>query len=198
VAGVEFALGRGYHLVFFSGDDVCTTVAYGDDAVLRHYVRRTGATVTPIDVVELLIGVEIHKLFIYDGRVNDAYDPTVESPLEQAVHDALAGLGMHGLNILKTRLGYVECIGARASKLQALSAILARNTWSAEHLMAIGDGYNDVEMIRAARVRVAVGNAVSEARRNADLVVATNDQNGVAEALDRVFGGRSHALERDR
>ena len=49
--------------------------------------------------------------------------------------------------------------------------------------MAFGDGGNDVEMIRHAGVGVALGNAVDAAKRAADYVTATVDDDGVLRAL---------------
>ena len=52
-------------------------------------------------------------------------------------------------------------------------------------VMAIGDGFNDLTMLRAAGWAVAMGNAGPEVRAAADAVVADHDHDGVAEALRR-------------
>lgn len=49
--------------------------------------------------------------------------------------------------------------------------------------MAMGDGENDVEMLQMCGLGVAMGNAGPVARAAADVVVTTNDQHGVAEAI---------------
>lgn len=54
-----------------------------------------------------------------------------------------------------------------------------------ERCMAIGDGENDVEMLRLCGLGVAVGNAGAAARAVADVVVESNDDDGVAEAISR-------------
>ena len=60
----------------------------------------------------------------------------------------------------------------------------------AEHLKipmsqtaAIGDNYNDAEMLKAAGVSVAMGNAIPEIREMCDIVTADNDRNGVGQAI---------------
>ena len=50
-------------------------------------------------------------------------------------------------------------------------------------VMAIGDSYNDIEMIEWAGVGVAMGNAWQDVKEAADFVTLTNDEEGVAEAL---------------
>ena len=47
----------------------------------------------------------------------------------------------------------------------------------------MGDGENDVEMLQLCGLGVAMGNAGPGARAAADVVVATNDEHGVAQAI---------------
>lgn len=54
--------------------------------------------------------------------------------------------------------------------------------------LAIGDGYNDCEMLSWAAHSVAMGNAVDPAREAADEVTATVEDDGVALILERWFG----------
>ena len=53
--------------------------------------------------------------------------------------------------------------------------------------MAFGDGLNDISMIESAGVGVAMGNAVDEVRRVADIVTATNDEDGVAAVIEALL-----------
>ena len=57
--------------------------------------------------------------------------------------------------------------------------------------MAIGDGVNDVSMLQAAGLGVAMGNAAPEIQREADAVTADNTEDGAALAIER------YALEAD-
>jgi hydroxymethylpyrimidine pyrophosphatase-like HAD family hydrolase len=52
-------------------------------------------------------------------------------------------------------------------------------------LMAVGDGSNDLEMVRHAGIGVAMHNAVPAVKAVADVVVASNDDGGIAEAFER-------------
>jgi 5-amino-6-(5-phospho-D-ribitylamino)uracil phosphatase len=54
-------------------------------------------------------------------------------------------------------------------------------------LVAAGDNYNDTEMLEAADVGVAMGNAPDEVKACADLVVASNNDHGLAEVVDMVI-----------
>jgi len=57
-------------------------------------------------------------------------------------------------------------------------------------VMAFGDALNDVELLAWAGVGVAVANAMEETRRAADFVTLSNNEEGVAEVLERVLRAR--------
>jgi hypothetical protein len=56
-----------------------------------------------------------------------------------------------------------------------------------EATLAIGDGYNDCEMLSWAGHSVAMGNAVDVAREAADEITAPVEEDGVAQVLERWF-----------
>ena len=49
--------------------------------------------------------------------------------------------------------------------------------------MSFGDGLNDLTMIEAAGIGVAMANARDEVKSVADYITSTNDENGVAKAI---------------
>ena len=51
-------------------------------------------------------------------------------------------------------------------------------------MIACGDSGNDISMLKFAGIGVAVGNALPEVKEAADCVVASNDEDGVAEAIE--------------
>lgn len=54
---------------------------------------------------------------------------------------------------------------------------------------AFGDSYNDVDMLAAAGVGVAMGNAPDGVKAHADRITASADRGGVAIALRELLGG---------
>ncbi|WP_312109196.1 Cof-type HAD-IIB family hydrolase [Brevibacillus reuszeri] len=56
-----------------------------------------------------------------------------------------------------------------------------------EQMVAVGDNYNDVEMIQFAGMGVAMGNAPDAVKKLARQVTDTNDQHGVAAVIQRFF-----------
>lgn len=54
-----------------------------------------------------------------------------------------------------------------------------------ENVMTLGDGYNDITMLRLAGVSVAMENAAPEVKAAAKYVTGNNDENGVAQAIEK-------------
>lgn len=84
-------------------------------------------------------------------------------------------------------LDFVECAVTNrdATKQRALARLCADFQVTAERVLAIGDSRNDVPMLRWAGLGIAMGNALAEVRQSVRYVTATNDEDGVALALER-------------
>lgn len=90
--------------------------------------------------------------------------------------------------------GALRCLGIfapGASKGQALALVLDRLGITPDHVLAIGDGLNDVPMFAHARIGVAMGNALDEVKHHATAVAPSHDEEGVAWALDHFLSGKT-------
>ncbi len=83
---------------------------------------------------------------------------------------------------------FFEFMAPGVDKGRALAGALPKLGIDASEVVAFGDGQNDVGMLRWAGVGVAMGNAVPEAKAVADMVTITNNEDGVAVALDELLG----------
>lgn len=79
----------------------------------------------------------------------------------------------------------LEVLPPGASKGAALRVFLKNIGIEARHVMAMGDAENDIEMLQVAGLGVAIGNAGPSLKAVAKEVVASNDDDGVAEAVER-------------
>ena len=84
---------------------------------------------------------------------------------------------------LKRELGqYIVPHGV--NKGTALASLLEILGKTSKDLIAIGDNYNDVEMLRLAETSIAMGNAPKDIQQLATFVTKTNNEDGVAYALE--------------
>ena len=73
----------------------------------------------------------------------------------------------------------------KATKSKALEFMGKHLNISRSNIMAIGDGFNDIDMIKWAGIGVAMGNAPLEVKRIADWVTVDNNSAGVALAIEK-------------
>ncbi|MBV9119195.1 MAG: HAD hydrolase family protein [Chloroflexi bacterium] len=79
----------------------------------------------------------------------------------------------------------LDLFNAGTTKAKALEYVSRLVGFGMDEAMAIGDGINDIDLLQAVGWPVAVGNAIPEAKAIARFVVGANDEDGVAEALER-------------
>ncbi|HZT41682.1 MAG TPA: Cof-type HAD-IIB family hydrolase [Chthonomonadaceae bacterium] len=79
----------------------------------------------------------------------------------------------------------VEVFVSGVSKRLGLETVAARLDVAREETLAIGDHFNDLEVLRWAGVGVAMGNALPEVLAAADWVTASLEEDGVARAIER-------------
>ena len=83
-----------------------------------------------------------------------------------------------------------EFFDAGTSKWHAFLGLFPEAARHPERVIAIGDEANDVEMIRAAGMGIAMGNATPELKSVANRVTADHDRDGLAEALEALLPAR--------
>jgi len=116
------------------------------------------------------------------------------------MHQALAAISTSGLSdritVLRTEyparnLSIVDVLNQGCSKGHAVERWANHRGIPREQVMAIGDNYNDIEMLAFAGHPVIMGNASEELRGRGWTITLPNDQCGVAAAVEQVLKGVS-------
>ncbi len=94
------------------------------------------------------------------------------------------------ITVLKTQyaardLCIIDVLNQACSKGHALKRWAGHRGFGREQVMAIGDNYNDVEMLDFAGLPVIMGNASEDLKQNRWTVTLPNDESGVAVALEQ-------------
>lgn len=117
-----------------------------------------------------------------DARINKLYCCVREEDCAKLRETAKARFAGR-LLVNSSKPWNVEAISAESSKGAALKYVAQALGIKREEILAFGDNYNDLEMIEYAGTGAAVGNAVDALKRAADIIVPTNDENGVAQTI---------------
>merc|ERR1712083_9411 len=86
--------------------------------------------------------------------------------------------------------GAVHITPAGVDKAKALKWVCAQLGVDRQSVIAFGDHVNDIGMLQFAGCGVGMGNAVDAARKVADQITATNEEDGVALVLEQISGAR--------
>lgn len=91
------------------------------------------------------------------------------------------------ISVYRSEPYFLELVPPGIDKARSLAVLLERLGLTREEMVAMGDGYNDLSMIRFAGMGVAMANAQEPVRKAADYITLSNDEDGVAVAVERLF-----------
>lgn len=153
--------------------------------------------------------VEANRMSIREVRpLEQAFDPG-EAPVQGMVCGGVAEMRraedwldaselaprieMHRTEYETRDLAILDILPPGCSKGVALQRLAGQRGIRREEILAIGDNWNDLEMLEYAGQAVVMANGapdlVREARRRGWLIAASNDEDGVAQILESVLAG---------
>ena len=168
-----FAESNGWYVQAYVGDEYIFDCECGYSELYKSIARVAGRGVgKPLS--EALCGsAPPHKLLVID-----------ESARTPGILVTLKSHFGGSLELAISKPFYVEVTHPEANKGAALNAVLGHYGIAPGNAMAIGDSLNDVPMFKAAGLSVAMGNASDDVKRAASRVTSTNEDDGVAAAIE--------------
>lgn len=118
-------------------------------------------------------GYGIEKLNFYD----------IKPDRFMSLKKQIEGLGF--ARIFGSKAPDIQCFPSRLDRAQALEVLFERLGISFADVMSIGDSELDSDLLRKSKLGVAVGNASDEVKKISDYVTASNQDNGVALAIEK-------------
>ncbi len=179
----------------FRGNTVLTFDKRGKGAIVLEHLNDLENSIRRwleknLEFIDFVIPVE-------DALVTDPVQAMFCGPIPR-MQEALAALQAchlaEEITVLRTEypvrdLSIVDVLNKECSKGHALERWAEHRGIPREQVMAIGDNYNDIEMLAFAGYPVIMGNASEDLRGRGWKMTLPNDQNGVAAALEPVLGG---------
>lgn len=141
------------------------------------YLNRTTQRNTPYEVVDLATMTEpTAKILVFNET--KAALPELACLFPPSAVPLYSARYPHFIQILAT-----NCNKATALEHWATEHEANTNGHALQHFVAFGDDTNDVEMVAACALGVAMANAVAEVKAVADQITLTNNEDGVAKTL---------------
>ncbi len=178
VAVAEEAERQDCHISLFIDDDLYISK---ESEYSRYYQNL--ARIEPEEVGSLSAFLKKNKagpskmsIIRWDGRIDE---------IEALFKDKFG----RKLSVLQSRPYFLEITDRKATKGQALRWLVEREGLRREEVIAFGDGHNDLDMLSYAGLGVAMGNARPELLETADLITSSNNEDGVAEVIEKYVLG---------
>lgn len=168
---IEYAESRSLHLQLYYNDELYVK---DDNEKTREYSRISNVPYRVLpDFSELSESPMLKMLFIEQPERLERLQPELEEIFENRV------------KITKSRPHFLEITGREATKGQALKFLAQHYGFGPENVIAVGDSWNDQDMVAAAGLGVAMGNAVSALKEIADYITLTNNEQGVKHIIEK-------------
>ena len=107
----------------------------------------------------------------------------------QVLYNALGAVYGDTVHTYRSKDTYIEISNKSISKATALELLLKNNyNFGMEKVISFGDNYNDIDLLEASEMGVAVANAKDEVKAIANRLTETNKNDGVAIVLEDIFG----------
>jgi Cof subfamily protein (haloacid dehalogenase superfamily) len=120
-----------------------------------------------------------------------AVDKIVAVSDDQTLLDGLETMAARalgkGATVSRSQTCYLDITAPDANKGRGITALAAAANIPLENVAAIGDQHNDIAMFRRAGLSIAMGQGPEEVRSAAMCVTASNDDDGVAKAINDIL-----------
>ncbi|NJY63332.1 HAD family hydrolase [Salinimicrobium sp. CDJ15-81-2] len=111
-----------------------------------------------------------------------------DAPKIDAIEKFLFKYYKDQLHLYRSKDTYLEIANKEVSKLTAIKLLLKSHfPYTLQDSIAFGDNYNDYEMLKAAGLGIAVGNAKPEILEIAKQTTHDGKEDGVAKSLQQIF-----------
>jgi Cof subfamily protein (haloacid dehalogenase superfamily) len=183
----------GYHPV-----EVLHSVTFDASEAVRRVLESVPDALVAVE--EVGVGYRVNAPFP-EGEVRghitvEDVDSLVSEPVTRVVirapeHDArefaevVEGLGLTETNYYIGYTAWLDLAPEGVSKASGLEMVCARLDLAPTDVLAVGDGFNDVEMLEWAGRGVAMGQAPAQVQAVADAVTGTIAEDGLAAELSR-------------
>lgn len=108
-------------------------------------------------------------------------EPTRLAVLEKEMYNHLHDR----MGVFRSEPYFLELVPKGIDKAQSLAVLLKEIGMTKDEMIAVGDGFNDLSMIKYAGLGVAMSNAQEVVKENADFITLSNEEDGVAHVVEK-------------
>ena len=163
-------------ILTYEGEDIITETP--EDPYARLESQVNSMEIRKVSSLADYVDFAVPKyLMLEDGDYLAVVEPRVK-----------AALGKN-FSVYRSEPYFLEILPRGIDKAQSLERLLETLGLGRESMIACGDGYNDLSMIKFAGLGVAMENGVLPVRKAADYITASNNEDGVGLVVEKFMLG---------
>lgn len=167
----RYAKEKNHALLGYAGNEIITEMP--DDQYVKEESRINKMNIRKVE--NLFEALEPHPTkLLMTGDPADMLK--AENDLSEILGDRM--------DIFRSAPFFLELVPKGIDKAKSLLRLLTKINLTPADMIAFGDGYNDLSMLKLAGMGVAMQNAAPEVRAEADYITLSNEEDGVAAALE--------------
>lgn len=167
----RYAKEKNHALLGYAGNEIITEMP--DDQYVKEESRINKMNIRKVE--NLFDALEPHPTkLLMTGAPADMLK--AENELSEILGDRM--------DIFRSAPFFLELVPKGIDKAKSLLRLLSKINLTPADMIAFGDGYNDLSMLKLAGMGVAMQNAAPEVRAEADYITLSNEEDGVAAALE--------------
>lgn len=168
----NYAKEKGHALLGYSGTEIITEMP--DDKYVKEESRINKMQIRKINNLMESLEPNPTKLLMTG-------DPSLMIKAEEELSELVG----NRMDVFRSAPFFIELVPRGIDKAQSLNRLLGLIGLTPNDMIAFGDGYNDLSMLKLAGIGVAMANAVPEVRAEADFITKSNEEDGVAFAIQK-------------
>ncbi|WP_308272865.1 Cof-type HAD-IIB family hydrolase [Prevotella sp.] len=168
----NYAKEKGHALLGYSGKEIITETP--DDKYVKEESRINKMQIRKINNLMESLEPNPTKLLMTG-------DPSLMIKAEEELSELVG----NRMDVFRSAPFFIELVPRGIDKAQSLNRLLGLIGLTPNDMIAFGDGYNDLSMLKLAGIGVAMANAVPEVRAEADFITKSNEEDGVAFAIQK-------------
>jgi Cof subfamily protein (haloacid dehalogenase superfamily) len=162
------------NIVTYENDHIITEQE--NDKYVAIEARVCSIPIKKVDSFKAYVNFPIVKcLMMADGE----YLATVEPKVVEEIGDKL--------NVFRSEPFFLEIMPKNIDKAYSLGKLLEKLELTKDEMIACGDGFNDLSMIKYAGVGIAMANAQEVVKEASDYVTLSNDEDGIVHVIEKYW-----------
>lgn len=169
---IRMAEEHGVNILTYENEQIITP--NGSDEYVRKESAVNKLEIKEISDMESYVQFPVEKfLMLEDGDYLAMVEPKVKAALGR------------DYSVYRSEPYFLEILPKGIDKAASLERLLSRLDMSREEMIACGDGYNDLSMIKYAGLGVAMENAVLPVKTASNYVTLSNNDDGIAHVVEK-------------